>query len=226
MIKKLAILKEAVIARLPEKVTQSHVAHGELTLEVNAQEISSVCKVLRDDFAFNQLIDICGVDYLHYGLDEWQTRQSTEHGFSRGFEPKTHGRRQTVEPTQAKLSHPARYGVVYHLLSIEKNQRIRIRAWCLDDPPLIASVIDIWPSANWFEREAFDLFGIVFDGHPDLRRLLTDYGFVGHPFRKDFPLTGKVEVRYDSEKRRVVYEPTQIEPRVLVPRVIRRESSR
>lgn len=168
------------------------VANGELTIEVPALEISSVCQALRDEavFSFDELIDLCGVDYLEYG-----------NGRGYGGKP--------------------RFAVVYHLLSIVHNQRIRVRAFLDDQEPVIDSVVPIWNCANWFEREAFDLFGILFDGHPDLRRLLTDYGFIGHPFRKDFPLVGNVEMRYDPEKQRVVYEPVTLEERINVPRVIR-----
>jgi NADH-quinone oxidoreductase subunit C len=172
---------------------------------------------LRDEeeFAFAQLVDLCGVDYLDYGRADWETSETaTTKGFSRGVEL----REDRLE--EADLS---RYVVVYHLLSLTHNQRLRLKVQAPGDPPCVASVVDIWSCANWFEREAFDLFGILFDGHPDLRRILTDYGFIGFPFRKDFPLIGNVEVRYDPEKKRVVNEPVSIEPRTLVPRVIRRD---
>jgi NADH-quinone oxidoreductase subunit C len=157
---------------------------------------------------------VTGVDYLQYGRVEWTTLDSTASGFSRGVD------RSAEEVAPAK-----RFAVVYHLLSVSNNNRVRVRCFCEPgEPPLIDSVCDIWASANWFEREVFDLFGILFQGHPDLRRILTDYGFIGHPFRKDFPLIGNVEVRYDAEKGRVVYEPVSIEPRTLVPRVIRDDS--
>ena len=217
----LAQLRQSLTLELAERLTASAIALGELTLETKAKDAKAVCGSLRDDFAFNQLIDLCGVDYSQYGLDEWQTNSATATGFSRGVAAKTHGH---GGPTQAapRPTHPARYAVVYHLMSLERNQRVRLKAWCAeDDFPMIDSVVDLWPVANWFEREAFDLFGIVFAGHEDLRRILTDYGFVGHPFRKDFPLSGNVEMRYDSAKGRVVYEPVSIEPRTLVPRVVR-----
>ncbi len=153
------------------------------------------------------------MDYLAYGMDEWKTRKATESGFSRGV-------RRGSPPVSPDT--PRRFAVVYQLLSLSLNQRLRVRCYAPPgDPPRLPTLNDIWPAANWFEREAFDLFGILFDGHPDLRRILTDYGFIGHPFRKDFPLSGKVEVRYDAAQQRVVYEPVQIEPRTLVPRVIR-----
>jgi NADH-quinone oxidoreductase subunit C len=169
---------------------------GELTLEVRPDDVVRVCQALRDErvFGFEQLIDLCGVDYLGYG-------------------------RESEQPVAPR----PRFAVVYHLLSVAHNQRLRVRTFLDEDFPVVGSVVDIWASANWFEREAFDLFGIVFEGHPDLRRILTDYGFIGHPFRKDFPLIGEVEMRYDPDKQRVVYEPVSIEPRVLVPRVIREE---
>ena len=155
------------------------------------------------------------MDWLDYGRADWETSDSaTAQGFSRGVQSRD----------RAQTRHEgSRYAVVYHLLSHELNQRIRIRCPAPGDPPVVESVHDIWSSADWYEREAFDLFGILFDGHPDLRRILTDYGFVGHPFRKDFPLIGEVEMRYDPARRRVVYEPVSIEPRTLVPRVIRED---
>ena len=162
---------------------------------VECDRLHDFLSALRDhrSTAFEQLIDLCAVDYLHYG-------------------------REGESPWEG-----ARYAVVYHLLSVSLNQRLRVITWLDNEQPMVASVLDIWRSADWFEREAFDLFGIIFDGHPDLRRILTDYGFIGHPFRKDFPLSGHVEMRYDQEKKRVVYEPVSIEPRITVPRVIREE---
>ena len=161
------------------------------------------------------LMDLAGVDYLHYGRDDWETESATRSGFSRA-----RGAQQGPPDPDAA----GRFAVVYQLLSIAHNQRLRLRVRCPDTAePAVDSVIDIWASANWFEREAFDLFGIVFRGHPDLRRILTDYGFIGHPFRKDFPLTGNVEVQYDPDRQRVVYRPVSITPRVLVPKVIRHD---
>jgi len=208
-------LADAVSARFAERV--AHVASrcGELTFEVQGAALLEVCASLRDDpgFRFEQLIDVAGVDYLQFGASDWTTESATESGFSRG-------RGGGTEP--ATDGESLRFAVVYHLLSVTHNRRIRLRAWCEPgEPPMLDSVVDIWSAANWFEREAFDLFGIIFRGHPDLRRILTDYGFVGHPFRKDFPLIGNVEVRYDPSKGRVVYQPVTIEPRTLVPRVIR-----
>ena len=196
---------------------------GELTYEVRADRLLDVAKVLRDAPAlkFEMCMDICGVDYLEHGLAEWKTQGATSSGFSRGV-----SRKLVSEGARLAISNPARrFAVVYHLLSISLNQRLRLRVFCPDEAePMVDSVTDIWAGANWFERETFDLFGIMFRGHPDLRRLLTDYGFIGHPFRKDFPLSGNVEVRYDPEKSRVVYQPVTIEPRVLVPKVIRHDN--
>jgi NADH-quinone oxidoreductase subunit C len=185
---------------------------GEITLNVVADQLRHVCVRLRDEYDFSQLMDLCGVDYSEYGGSSWETKQSSEFGFSRAVDGANHS-----QPVDDGF----RFAVVYHLLSIKNNQRVRLKVRLDADTPVIDSVTDIWNSADWFEREAFDLFGILFSGHKDLRRILTDYGFVGHPFRKDFPLIGNVEMRYDPEKKRVVYEPVSIEPRTLVPRVIR-----
>ena len=196
-------------------------AFGETTMEIAPQDILSVCRILHDEpeFAFQELIDLCGVDYLAFGDVEWETIDATGHGFSRGVTRMLDG-----TPPPGKTGENAtsrRFAVVYHLLSIKNNERLRVKVYLPNTEPVIDSVINIWSSANWFEREAFDLFGILFKSHPDLRRILTDYGFIGHPFRKDFPLTGHVEMRYDNEKQRVVYEPVTIEPRTLVPKVKR-----
>jgi NADH-quinone oxidoreductase subunit C len=185
---------------------------GEVTLNVAVEQIVTVCERLRDDFGFSQLIDLCGVDYAEYGGSAWETKQSTEFGFSRAVDGIGHS-----EPVEEGY----RFAVVYHLLSIDHNQRLRLKVRLDAESPIIDTVTGVWPVADWYEREAFDLYGILFKGHQDLRRILTDYGFVGHPFRKDFPLSGHVEMRYDPEKKRVVYEPVSIEPRTLVPRVIR-----
>jgi len=167
---------------------------GELTLIVKPQAYAAAMRTLRDhpDCRFEQLVDLCGMDYSDYGDGVWEG---------------------------------ARFAVVVHLLSVSHNQRVRVRVFCPDDDlPVVASMVDVWPSANWFEREAFDLYGIVFEGHPDLRRILTDYGFIGHPFRKDFPLSGNVEMRYDPTQQRVIYQPVSIEPREITPRIVRDES--
>jgi NADH-quinone oxidoreductase subunit C len=220
-------LYKKITDRFPKQ--QASLACGEVTVVVDRDDLLDVALALRDesDFAFNLLIDVCGVDYLHYGLGEWQTESATGTGFSRGVD-----RTSTVN-THAALGEEIplwqrekpgdfkRFGVVYHLLSLSNNQRIRLRVLVDEAHALVPSVVEIWPAANWFERETFDMFGILFQGHPDLRRILTDYGFVGHPFRKDFPLIGNVEVRYDATLKRVVYEPVSITPRVLEPKVIR-----
>ncbi len=311
---------EALHAKITERFSSidftAEVALGELTLVVSQTNLHAVALALRDeaDFQFQLLVDVCGVDYLHYGLFEWQTESTTTTGFERGRDCSeimknnkndelhhhdlhelqkqieetsgaevkpdikspysdlpTDSRRlkQFLDPTiknridgatqalTAKMEGraanlavsenfipsieikaapaleadeknpkkmPARFAVVYHLLSLTLNQRIRLRVFVDEESLRIPSVFDIWPAANWFEREAFDLFGIIFEGHPDLRRILTDYGFIGHPFRKDFPLIGNVEVRYDATLKRVVYEPVSIVPRILEPKVIRRDN--
>jgi NADH-quinone oxidoreductase subunit C len=199
---------------------------GGATLEVAAADWIEVVRALRDEpeFRFEQLIDLCGVDFLGYGDDEWDTADVSSEGFSRGVEGLGPGRFDWENRPRGK-GPDKRFAAVVHLLSVANNRRIRLRCFAPDNSlPVVPSLVELYPVANWFEREAFDLFGIIFDGHPDLRRILTDYGFVGHPFRKDFPLIGNVEVRYDPDKQRVVYEPVSIEPRVLVPRVIREDS--
>ena len=197
---------------------------NEFTLTVQSAQVISVLAKLKDQasFQFDQLIDVAGVDYLEYAKTEWKTDTSSGSGFSRGVSKNTFGRFTFDNNKIDSEMQESRFAVVYHLLSVAKNHRVRVKAYCEDNNmPRIASVCSLWASANWYEREAFDLYGIVFDGHPDMRRLLTDYGFVGHPLRKDFPLVGHVEVRYDPSKKRVIYEPVSIEPRVLVPKVIR-----
>ncbi len=213
---------ETLAARIDDRfagqLTRIDSVCGELTYEVGKADLLAVATTLRDDpvFGFEQLIDVCGVDYLTYGEDEWVTESATDSGFSRGVE------RPAVILDESDTFDPRRFAAVYHLLSLQNNKRMRLRVFTGDsNPPIIPSLVGVWSSANWFEREAFDLFGILFDGHPDLRRILTDYGFIGHPFRKDFPLIGNVEVTYDADKGRVVYQPVSIEPRTSVPRVIR-----
>ena len=227
-----AAFAERLRARFPGTEVSVAEPRGEVGIVLNAAESHAGCKALRDEFGFEQLIDVAGIDYLGFGSDEWDTDVSSE-GFSRGVEGRNVGRFKFGESPSQQLPEPdgegaipmpkRRYAAVLQLLSVRHNQRVRVRVFAPDDAlPVVPSVVDLWPVANWFEREAFDMYGIVFQGHPDLRRILTDYGFVGHPFRKDFPLIGNVEVRYDAEKKRVVYEPvTSVEPRVNVPRVIR-----
>jgi NADH-quinone oxidoreductase subunit C len=187
-------LHEALTAQLGARVKKLERAFGELTLTVAAADYLETATLLRDhaDLSFEQLLDLCGVDYSSYRDEAWDG---------------------------------PRYCVVSHLLSLEKNWRLRLKVFCADDDvPTVASLTEIWSSANWFEREAFDLFGVIFDGHLDLRRILTDYGFIGHPFRKDFPVYGTVEMRYDPDQKRVIYQPVTIEPREIVPRVIREDN--
>ncbi len=197
---------------------------SQLTVVVTAQHWLECCRRVRDELHFEQMTDLCGVDYLTYGEDEWDTENASSETFSRGVEGNDGpGRFDWAGRPQGKSGE--RYAVVVHLLSVKNNERLRLRCKVPDDEvPAVPSLVDVWAAANWFERETFDMFGVIFDGHPDLRRLLTDYGFIGHPFRKDFPLVGNVEVRYDPEKRRVIYQPVTIEPRVLVPKVIRSDS--
>jgi len=211
-------LARKVDAQLGDRVRRLPALARELAYETDAGALLEVCRTLRDapELKFEMLMDLAGVDYLHYGLDEWQTQSATSSGFSRAR--KAPGRAPDPDA-------PGRLAVVYNLLSITHNQRLRLRVKCPDTAePVVDSVVEIWASANWFEREAFDLFGILFRGHPDLRRILTDYGFIGHPFRKDFPLSGNVEVQYDPDRQRVVYQPVSITPRVLVPKVIRHDN--
>ena len=191
-------LEAALHDVLGSKVKLLESALGELTLTVSAADYHGVCQALRDDsrLGFEQLMDLCGLDYSSY-----------------------------KDGAHSKFTDGPRYAVVSHLLSVSHNWRLRVRVFAVsEDMPVVASVNDLWNSANWFEREAFDLFGIVFEGHLDLRRLLTDYGFVGHPFRKDFPTSGHVEMRYDAEQKRVVYQPVTIEPREITPRIIREDN--
>ena len=195
------VLVGTVKAALGGKVVGIAAALGEVTLTLKAGDLIEAMTALRDrpELRFEQLIDVCGVDYGSFGKAAWEDL-----------------------PSEAGAG--ARFAAVYHLLSLARNWRLRVRVFADDDElPVIDSVISIWPSANWFEREAFDLYGIVFTGHPDLRRILTDYGFIGHPFRKDFPISGHVEMRYDPEQKRVVYQPVTIEPREITPRIVREE---
>jgi NADH-quinone oxidoreductase subunit C len=213
---RLDALADALRSRFGDSGCSLEIARAEVTMIVPAAELIAVAEALRDEQAlrFEQLIDICGVDYAAYGKSEWETAEASSTGFGRGVD----------RDIELDADDPERFAVVYHLLSLTYNRRVRLRVYADGDHPMVDSVVGIWPVADWFEREAFDLFGILFKGHPDLRRILTDYGFVGHPFRKDFPLSGHVAMRYDPEQGRVVYEPVEIDPRVLVPRVIRDDS--
>jgi len=191
---KLEVLSQNLQKHLGDRVKSLQVALGEISIDVDASDYLDVMTALRDEpeLRFEELMDLCGVDYSAYGNGEWAGK---------------------------------RFAAVSHLLSITHNWRLRVRCFAPDDGfPSLPSIVSIWNSVNWFEREAFDLFGIVFPGHPDLRRILTDYGFVGHPFRKDFPVYGYVEMRYDAEQQRVIYQPVSIEPREITPRIVREES--
>lgn len=213
----MAKLIECIEKELKDQFTSVVERTEEVTIECEVAQIKSLLGQLKKhrSLAFDQLIDICGVDYLNYGSYDWETESATENGFSRGVE------RQGVR--EYVLDKP-RFAVVYHLLSTVKNHRVRVRVFLDEKHLMIPSVHDIWKAANWFEREAYDLYGILFEGHPDLRRILTDYGFIGHPFRKDFPLSGHVEMRYDASLQKVIYEPVDIQPRILVPKVIRNDN--
>ena len=195
-----------------EKITLTYEYH-EWNLIVSDDLLIETLETLKShqSLQFDTLIDLCGVDYGAFGLEEWETAEATCHGFSRGREE------QDLQAIKPKLA------VVYHLLSTKLNQRIRVKVFC-PDTHIIPSAIEIWPAANWFEREAYDMYGILFENHPDLRRILTDYGFIGHPFRKDFPISGHVEMRYDAKTKRCVYGPVEIEPRILVPKVVRQDN--
>jgi NADH-quinone oxidoreductase subunit C len=216
---RLESLGQAVARALPDQLRAVPNTCRELTYEVAAGRLLEAARLLRDapELKFEMCMDVCGVDYLEHGRAEWKTQDATSSGFSRGV--------ARGPELDAPVAPGKRFAVVYHLLSVSLNQRLRLRVFCADDAePMVDSVSGIWAGVDWFERETFDMFGILFKGHPDLRRLLTDYGFIGHPFRKDFPLSGNVEVRYDPEKGRVVYQPVSIDPRVLVPKVIRHDN--
>jgi NADH-quinone oxidoreductase subunit C len=210
-------LVEQLKSELATHISDLTVAYDEITIECDVANLKSAMLELRDldVFSFDQLIDVCAVDYLLYGEYDWETDSATGSGFSRGVER---------QEAKAYALEKPRFAVVYHLLSTTKNHRLRVKVFVGESYPVVPSVHHLWKSANWFEREAYDLYGILFDGHPDLRRILTDYGFIGHPFRKDFPVSGHVEMRYDAKLEKVIYTPVDIEPRVLVPKVIRNDN--
>jgi NADH-quinone oxidoreductase subunit C len=221
---KYAALAAVIEAQLGARVERLPTSTGELGYRVESTDLLAVAGTLRDapELKFEMLMDVCGVDYYSYGRDEWETNSASGTGFSRGIAA---GPPDDEELAAVDYRPKGRFAAAYHLLSITHNHRLRLKAFCpSDDRPVLDSVYPIWNSADWYEREAFDLYGILFRGHPDLRRILTDYGFIGHPFRKDFPLIGNVEVRYDPAKGRVVYEPVGIVPRTLVPKVIRSDN--
>jgi len=211
----MAYTNQTLFTRLQESFPEykTEIAHKEVIIEIPAKNLVSACLKIRDELGFEQLVDLCGVDYSTYGQADWDVGASST-GFSRAV---SHG----IYKENREIP---RFAAVIHLLSIQHNQRLRIRTFAEGELPCVPSVTSIWNAAEWYEREAFDMYGVLFEGHTDLRRILTDYGFVGHPFRKDFPLSGQVEMRYDPDKQRVVYEPVSIEPRVLVPRVIRHDN--
>lgn len=211
------LMTETLENEFKELIVSWKLAFNELTVECEPLHIKSLLNHLKhnDSMAFDELIDICAVDYLLYGEYDWETDSATESGFSRGVER---------QDARAYALTKPRFAVVYHLLSTSLNQRIRVKVFVEEKNPIVPSVSELWKGANWFEREAYDLYGILFDGHPDLRRILTDYGFIGHPFRKDFPVSGHVEMRYDAHLQKVIYEPVDIEPRILVPKVIRNDN--
>lgn len=214
---KLTSLAEKIESELGALLTSVAMAHNEITIECDVAHIIFLLTQLKshESFAFDQLIDLCAVDYLLYGVYDWETDAATESGFSRGVD---RGNERDCPPEKP------RFAVVYHLLSTTLNHRVRVKVPLSESHPVIPSANEIWKAANWFEREAYDLYGILFENHPDLRRILTDYGFIGHPFRKDFPLGGHVEMRYDAHFQKVVYDPVDLEPRVLVPKVIRHDN--
>lgn len=220
------MVKDELIQDLQTKISK-HCSDNLVSLDSACQEVTvitdkahllALMQTLRDEpsLSFEQLIDVTVVDYLSYGQSDWETDEASSTGFSRGVE----------DIGEQVLASPSgqRFMVVYHLLSIRNNQRVRVKLGLDDACPSVPSVHTLWKVANWFEREAYDLFGVLFENHPDLRRILTDYGFIGHPFRKDFPVSGHVEMRYDAELGRVIYEPVELDPRILVPKVIREDN--
>ena len=226
MSEKLTQHAEALRSHFGDKLVKLSTEWNEISIQVAPTELREVCLSLRDEeqFAYQQLVDLCGVDYSQFGNSEWQTDDSTSSGFSRGVDAASMGRLRFGDELENVDQQAPRFASVMHLSSYRHNRRLRVKSFADDNNfPVIPSVTAIWASADWYEREAFDLFGILYSEHPDLRRILTDYGFVGHPFRKDFPLVGHVEMRYDPEQKRVIYEPVSIEPRVLVPRVSRED---
>jgi NADH-quinone oxidoreductase subunit C len=219
MASRLETLVAALKTALSDRLIGLKTARGEVTIIVAPQNLLSVATALRDtpELRFEQLMDVCGLDYSTYRMPGADGERAT------------HTREELVREASEKAENTelpilGRFAAAYHLLSITHNWRVRMRVFAEDDQlPVLDSVVGIWPAANWFEREAFDLFGIVFSGHPDLRRILTDYGFIGNPFRKDFPISGNVEMRYDPDQQRVIYQPVTIEPREITPRIVREE---
>lgn len=222
----LTSLVNRLAAKFPDNDTIK-VSVDLVEIHIAPEALLSAATLLRDDpeLAFVQMSDLCGVDYATYGEAEWSTETNSQASFSRAVDSKSIGRLSFGSGMSLPEATRPRFASVMHLLSLDHNVRLRVVCSADDDElPVVPSVTGIWACADWYERESFDLFGILYDGHNDLRRILTDYGFTGHPFRKDFPLIGNVEMRFDPVKGRVVYEPVSIEPRVLVPRVIRDDS--
>lgn len=214
---KLKNLADNLEETLKDIIHPLSIANNEITIECEPVHLLAVLLQLKTNkaLAFDELMDLCAVDYLLYGTNYWETEEASMTGFSRGVEKQ--------DPPAIVLDKP-RFAVVYHLLSTVNNHRVRVKVFLEEDNLVLPSVHELWKVANWFEREAYDLYGILFENHPDLRRILTDYGFIGHPFRKDFPISGHVEMRYDAHQQKVIYEPVDIEPRTLVPKVIREDS--
>ncbi len=210
------------IRELLEEHIVDYIELDMVTVTVEKTKLKKILKLLKEDMnlQFTQLVDLCAVDYIEYGDSEWKTNEATHSGYSRGIKPSSHSR---IEFSEEINEQEHDLCVVYHLLSIEKNLRVRVKCFLDEGSLIIPSVTDLFASADWYEREAYDLYGVLFDGHNDLRRILTDYGFIGHPFRKKFPLVGNTQVRYDPEKKKVVNEPVDIDPRTLVPKVIRKK---
>ncbi len=209
------------IKELLEEIVVDYTESDMITITVKKINLKKTLKLLKEtqDLEFTQLIDLCAVDYIDYGKSEWETRETTSTGYNRGITPQSHSRVDSISE-QNELDY--QLCVVYHLLSLKLNQRVRVKCFLEDNSLIIPSVTDIYPASDWYEREAYDLYGILFEGHSDLRRILTDYGFIGHPFRKKFPLIGNTQVTYDPEQKKVVNQPVDIEPRTLVPKVIRK----
>lgn len=214
---KSANLVKKIEEKLGAQISNIRTEYDEVTLECEVGQIKALLTQLKtaEGLAFEQLIDLCAVDYLLFGVYDWETDAATENGFSRGVER---------QETKAYIWKKPRFGVVYHLLSTSLNHRVRVKVYVGEEHLVVPSVHDLWKGAEWFEREAYDLYGILFENNPDLRRILTDYGFIGHPFRKDFPVSGYVEMRYDAQLQKVIYDPVDIEPRTLVPKVIRKDT--
>jgi NADH-quinone oxidoreductase subunit C len=211
-------LKEKIHELLGEELISLDQSNAEITMTIDRKDIIYIMDVLKNSVLdFSMLMDICGVDYLHFGLYDWETSNVTSTGFARAI--------SRLSKKNSKLVHSDhRYGCIYHLQSLEQNCRLRVKVFLPEEEPCIESVVDIWESANWYEREAYDLFGIVFTNHPDLRRILTDYGFIYHPFRKDFPLSGYTEIRYDASANKVVHEPVELDDREIIPKVFREDT--